>query len=210
MNDAARRESSRRLFVAIELSEAWKQALASLQRAMQAALLADQRTIGVRVRWVGPEGVHLTLKFLGEVPERRLGAIDAALRSAVPASLGIELAMGLVGSFGDRHAPRVIWAGIAEQGAPGRDSHLLQLVERIETWLQAAGFAREKRSFAPHLTLGRLPETLSPVSREAVAAVTCAVDPPEPALLAVEHVALIQSHLGPGGARYERLFAYPA
>jgi 2'-5' RNA ligase len=208
-----RREPSLRLFVAIELSEAWKQALAGLQNAMQEALSQRPETEAVRVRWVRPEGIHLTLKFLGQVEESRLAKIDWALRSAVPESPAIELVLGRAGSFSDRRSPRVIWAGIMEPqpSGPHRAQHtrLFRLADAVETWLSAAGFSRERRSFAPHLTLARLPEDLSPQLREAVAAVTNVLPIPQTPPLTVESVGLIRSHLGPGGARYERLSAYP-
>ena len=206
------RAETRRLFIAIELPEAWKQALQALQDRMQAALTTDPRTKGVRVRWVRPEGIHLTLKFLGEVPAGRLDAIERALASAVPQAPGFQLALFSVGSFSDRRAPRVIWAGIAET-PPGsqqaQHTELFRLVEQVETWLAAAGFPRERRSFAPHLTLARLPEDLSPPLREAVAAVTNAFNASDAPAFTVDRVSLMRSHLGPGGARYERLSAYP-
>jgi 2'-5' RNA ligase len=201
------REASRRLFVAIELPETWKQSLASLQRDMQNSLADDPKTNGVRVRWVPPEGIHLTLKFLGQVPAERVQSIDEALRRAVPDTPGIELMLGRVGSFSDRRAPRIIWAAIVQD--EGRGKELPRLVERLETWLQASGFAREKRGFTPHLTLARLPEGLAAPAREAVAAVTNAFHVAKMPPFRPEVVSLMQSHLGPVGARYECLRTYP-
>ena len=199
-------DSQLRLFVAIELPEAWKQALQALQNAMQAALEADPRTRGVRPRWVRPEGMHLTLKFLGEVAAERLGAIESALESAVPQSPDIELSLWHAGSFSDRRAPRVIWAGIQEGEPWGR---LLRLVEQIETWMAATGFPRERRGFAPHLTLARLPD-ISNEARLATAEVTTSISIDSAPPFIVDSVSLMQSHLGPGGARYERLASFPA
>ncbi|MPZ50384.1 MAG: RNA 2',3'-cyclic phosphodiesterase [Dehalococcoidia bacterium] len=196
-----------RLFVAIELPDAWKQALQALQSEMQAALSTDPRTAGTRIRWVRPDGIHLTLKFLGEAPSDRLAAVQDALSIAIAAPPALELALGRVSSFSSRRAPRVVWAGIAESGAAGR---LLRIVEQVETRLAAAGFPRERRGFTPHLTLARLPDDLSPASREAVAEVTAGFATPAPAPFTVDKVSLMQSHLGPGGARYERLASYPA
>jgi 2'-5' RNA ligase len=120
---------------------------------------------------------------------------------------GIELMLGRVGSFSDRRAPRIIWAGIVED--EGRGKELPRLVERLETWLQAAGFAREQRGFTPHLTLARLPEGLAAPAREAVAAVTNAFHVARMPAFRPEVLSLMQSHLGPGGARYECLRTYP-
>jgi RNA 2',3'-cyclic 3'-phosphodiesterase len=203
-----------RLFVAIELPDEWKSALGTLQQEMQAKIASEPDLARVRVRWVKPEGIHLTLKFLGETPVARLDSVVAALDSAVPEAPGIELSLSRVGAFSDRRAPRVIWAGIFEKegGARSKADHgrLLQLAERIETWLAAAGFPRERRSFAPHLTLARLPEDLDQSLRERVASVTNAFPTPTVPPLKVDSVSLIRSRLGAGGARYERLGSWPA
>lgn len=202
-----------RLFVAIELPDAWKSALGALQADMQAALAREADLTGVRVRWVRPEAIHLTLKFLGETPAGRLDSVHSALASAVPEAPGFELELWRVGSFSDRRAPRVIWAGILEKEPTGRHQsyhgRLLQLAERIETWLAAGGFPRERRSFAPHLTLARLPEDLDQASREKIATLTGEFAIPPTGPFKVESVSLIRSHLERGGARYERLAAWP-
>ena len=198
---------SLRLFVAIELSDGWRQALGVLQADMQSALARDPALARTRVRWVRPEGIHLTLKFLGNVAPDRLDAIECALGSAVPNSPGLELALATAGAFSDRRAPRVIWATFHIRP----DYRLLhQLFERIETWLAAAGFPRERRSFAPHLTLARLPEDIDVATRQRVAEVTTSVTVPQADPLTIDHVSLMRSHLGPGGAHYERLGRYPA
>jgi 2'-5' RNA ligase len=195
-----------RLFVAIEMPEAWKEAFKRVQKDVQTALDREPDLSGVRVRWVRPEGIHLTLKFLGEVPASRLERITWGLESAVPEPPGFELALGRIGSFSDRRAPSVIWAGIQDQ--PLNQSKLGKLVEQVETWMASAGFPHEKRAFAPHLTLARLPERLEPALRQRIAEVTAGFSP-EAQPFTVDTVSLMRSHLGPGGARYERLAAYP-
>src|SRR3954468_12620686 len=90
-------ESSMRLFVAIELPDAWRQALGTLQSDMQRALDADPSLARTRVRWVRPDGIHLTLKFLGEVPAACLDAICDALTSSVAEPPGIELSLARSG-----------------------------------------------------------------------------------------------------------------
>jgi 2'-5' RNA ligase len=192
-----------RLFVALEVPASWKAALAALQDEMRAAI-GERFGDSVRVRWVRPEGIHLTLKFLGETPVGRVEALKTALGQAVTESPGFELSLGAAGSFADRRAPRVILVTVFEatQG-------LLSLHERIETWLAAAGWAREKRGFRSHLTLGRLPESLEDAARREIAAITTALRVPEAPKWTPERVDLIRSHLGPGGARYESLAAFP-
>jgi 2'-5' RNA ligase len=194
-----------RLFVAIELPPSWQQGLAELQSRMQAALQADAQLRATKVRWVKPESIHLTLKFIGDVAPDRLDAINGQLAAAVPEPPNIELSFWGAGSFSDRRSPRVIWAGI---DSPQREQ-LYALAASIETWLAAAGVPRERRSFSPHLTLARLPQELPDTVRTRIAEVTTAVQAPEMPPFVVQTVSLMQSHLGPGGARYERLMVFP-
>ncbi len=194
-----------RLFVAIELPQTWLEGLAETQARMKAALAADATTAALRLRWVRPEGIHLTLKFIGEVEPERLEPIREQLGSAVPEVPEATLSLAGVGSFEDRRAPRVIWAGIQTEPA----QTLLRLAESIETWLAAAGVPRERRGFRPHLTLARLPDGLSDAQRERAAAITTAVTPAELSPFRIEGVSLMRSLLGPGGARYERLGYWP-
>jgi len=192
-----------RLFVAIELPDAWKDALGRLQDDMRRALARDPSLKDLRLRWVRPENAHLTLKFLGEVEPERLAAIERALAGAVPGPPGVELGLLRAGSFHDRRAPRVIWVSLRAGDA------LRQLAERVETWLAAAGFPRDRRSFAPHLTLARLPEQVPPRLRERAAEITTACPLSSVPPFRVEFVSLMRSHLGPEGSRYERLGAFP-
>jgi 2'-5' RNA ligase len=199
-------DPSYRLFIAIELPEAWQTALGDLQQRMQRALAADPLTAAVRLRWVRPEGIHLTLKFIGETAADRLPAIEAQLALAVPQMPHIALTLGRAGSFSDRRAPRVIWAGVYSEQADA----LLRLAESIQTWLAAAAIPRERRAFAAHLTLARLPDEMPDALRHRVAQLTTAVEQPSLPTFVPQHVSLIRSHLGPGGARYQRLAAFPA
>jgi 2'-5' RNA ligase len=192
-----------RLFVALELPDDWKTALGALQAEMREGL---QKRFGdsVRPRWVRPENMHLTLKFLGETPVSRLEALKAALSHAVAIAPDFSLQLAHVGSFANRRAPRVIVAGVQ-----GDSQELLALTERLETWLAASGWPRDKRSFYPHLTLARLPETLDDATRRAVAEATTVYRAPVAPPWAVRSVSLMRSHLGPNGARYERIASFP-
>jgi 2'-5' RNA ligase len=154
---------------------------------------------------VRPEGIHLTLKFIGNVEAERLEPIKTQLAAAVPGPPGVRLALGRAGSFADSRAPRVIWAGIQ----PDPPDRLTRIAEAVDTWLAAAGIPRERRAFSPHLTLARLPEDLPDATRRRIAEVTTAVAPPAVAPFDVDAVSLMQSFLGPGGARYERLGRWP-
>jgi 2'-5' RNA ligase len=198
------REERPRLFVAVELPPSWRDGFARLMDEMKDALAREARSKGVRVRWVRPEGIHLTLKFLGETPASRVHAVKRTLEQAVPEAPRLRLAAGRAGSFSDRRAPRVVWIGVE-----GETRELAALAERVDIALAAVGYPRERRGFAPHLTLARLPDGLSQAERDAVVAVTNAFTVPAFDPFVADQVSLMRSYLGPGGARYERMAAFP-
>lgn len=134
-----------RLFVAIELPRE--------VRGRLEALLEELRPMPLRVGWVRPEGVHLTLKFLGEVAPGRLDRVTEALHATETDLAPLRLAAGGVGTFPERGVPRVLWAGVT-----GEIGQLMTLQKAIDRTLERIGFAPESRAFHPHLTLGRVKE----------------------------------------------------
>jgi 2'-5' RNA ligase len=104
-----------------------------------------------KVKWVEPENVHLTLKFLGNVEEERLPEVYEACERAAKGAGPIDLEMRALGCFPDVKNPRIVWLGI-ERGA----DVVKQLQERVESELRAIGFPKEDRPFRAHLTLGRV------------------------------------------------------
>ena len=111
-------------------------------------------TSGLRVegeaRWVRPENIHLTLKFLGETPEDEIGEISSVLGKLAERHAPFELAPSGFGGFPRMDKAKVIWIG-----AKGDIERLLALAEDIETSLENLGFERESRGFSPHFTIGR-------------------------------------------------------
>jgi 2'-5' RNA ligase len=194
---------SLRLFVAIELPDEQKQALAGLQDSMRSAVTGHFRD--VRVRWTRPESMHLTLKFLGATTPDRLEFVHNALASAVPESPAFNLSLANAGSFADRRPPQVIVAGVS-----GQTKLLLELVERVETALAAVGWPREKRDFRAHITLGRLPQDISNETRRAIAETAARIKLDSGHTWPVDHISLMQSHLGREGTHYERIARFPA
>lgn len=182
-----------RCFVGLPLPQAWQQALDRV-----AGRLAN--TFASRISWTRPGNWHSTLKFLGEVDEARLPALRAALRGI--AWSGFPMGLGPAGGFGERSAPRTLWAGLA-MGA----NDCAALAQQIGAALGPLGFATEQRAFRPHVTLGRVKDAAkgddwSLAGRE----------------LAREHFAparaeefvLWRSILGPQGPKYAALEVYPA
>jgi 2'-5' RNA ligase len=132
-----------RLFVAADLPEDLRRRLASIQH--------ELRDIPLPVRWVRPEGIHLTFKFLGAVQEGRVAEIGRALEGAGRGVGPFRLQTDGIGTFPERGNPRVLWVGIA-----GDVAAALRLQAAIERALAAIGLPSEDRPFRPHLTLGRV------------------------------------------------------
>ena len=190
------REDERlRLFVAIDLPEDVRESLGHLQ--------ADLRRHDLPgLRWTRPDGVHLTLKFLGETPATAVTAIEAALARAVRGIPSFRLALGAAGTFGGRRGPNVLWVDVEGELQP-----LQQLQAAVEREMAAAGFAPEERGFSPHLTLARVPQPPRPGLAERVARALEAVAAPRGEFEARELV-LMRSRLQPGGAVYSRVAAF--
>jgi 2'-5' RNA ligase len=151
---------------------------------------------------VRAEGIHLTLKFLGEVDEWRQREIEAALAGSVePFDVGIRPAK--LGGFGGGRL-RVIWVGLE-----GDLDELGQLARVVERALAPVGF-EEDRPFTPHLTLARVPDRLQNEQRRELSEVVKALELPAMPTVRLSQVSLIRSVLGPGGARYRTISRYPA
>jgi 2'-5' RNA ligase len=131
-----------RSFLAADLEPALLESLSALQGEL-AACKAD-------VRWVRPEGMHVTLKFLGAVPVDLLGRIRAVVSSGICGVAPIVLRAHGIGAFPSWRRPRVVWVGLDDGG------RLAGLAQRIDELIEPLGFAREKRRFTPHVTLGRV------------------------------------------------------
>jgi len=191
------REDERlRLFVAIDLPEDVRESLGRLQSDLRRHDLPG-------LRWTRPEGVHLTLKFLGETPASSLAAIEGALARAVRGAQPFRLALGAPGTFGNRRGPRVLWVDVEGDVKP-----LQQLQAAVERELAAAGFAPEERGFSPHLTLARVPQPPPPGLAERISRALAAVAAPR-GEIEVTEVVLMRSRLQPGGAVHSRVAVFP-
>jgi 2'-5' RNA ligase len=184
-----------RLFVALELPEDVRQVLGDVQELLRNAGAA-------RLRWVRPEGIHLTLKFLGNVAEHRVATVENALAGAIE-PFELELQPSGVGGFGGRRL-RVVWIGL-----DGHMERLAAFATRIDEALGNVGFERERRPFAAHLTLARVPDEVSGDERARLDGLIKAFEAPLVPSMQFHEVSLMRSILGPGGARYERLASFP-
>jgi len=132
-----------RTFIAIEIPEEIKKEMVELQRRL--------RSSAVDASWPRPEGIHLTLKFLGEIPEAKVSEVQEALKSAASRSGAFRLEVEGVGTFPHPQNARVVWIGLS-----GDIDKLTALQTAIEDGMERIGMKREDRPFTPHLTLGRI------------------------------------------------------
>jgi 2'-5' RNA ligase len=132
-----------RVFIAVDIPDTQKELAAGVASAL-AASQAD-------VRWVKPEAMHLTLKFLGEIPRDDLALLQEALGKALAGFPDFAVKIKSMGQFPPKGAPRVIWLGISD-GA----TELTNLAALIDRTVVGLGFPGETRPWAAHLTLGRV------------------------------------------------------
>ncbi|HEY5649661.1 MAG TPA: RNA 2',3'-cyclic phosphodiesterase [Nitrospiria bacterium] len=195
-----------RLFIAFELPPEIIKAVAAVQSKL--------KKTEAHVTWVRPEGIHLTLKFLGEVPEPRIPEIEGALEAAAKGTGPISVTIGGVGAFPDGTRPRVIWVGVQshQQGSPGDDraegdklpgvNTFGELAGRIEKELGRLGFEENNRPFRPHLTLGRVRSSRG--RKALIESLKTALQDPL-GTCRFEKIELMRSELKPGGAVYSRI-----
>ena len=184
-----------RLFVACELPDDVRLALGAVQDGLR-------RATHVRLRWVRPEGIHITLKFLGGVEAARVGEIERALAAAIEPFEARVRPARLAGFGGS--GLRVVWVGLE-----GDIDRLAGLAERVDAALVPVGFPRERRPFAPHLTLARVPDEASPQDRRGLARLLEGHSLPELPSMILTGMYLIRSILGPDGSAYQRLVSFP-
>jgi 2'-5' RNA ligase len=187
-----------RAFIAIELPEAILVELGNIEARLKPQMPRDT------VRWVKADSVHLTLKFLGQVPSDQLDLIMSSLRSAVAAHACFTLEVAGAGCFPSIHRPRVVWVGVHEN-----DHRLHALQRAVENAIAPLGYPTEIRDFTPHLTLGRVARDVRQVDQKKIGDVVEAAGVGSLGKWEVRQVALIKSDLKPSGAEYTILTQAP-
>ena len=185
-----------RLFVACEIPDDVKETIGEVIEGLR-------QKSGSAVRWIKPEGVHVTLKFLGEVPTKKLPAIKLAIQEAVVGHSPFELEFSTIGTFGGREGMRIMWVGIA-----GDVLRLEALVRAVNAALAVVGFEPERRPFRPHLTLGRVRDEISTRQRAEIEVAVGKSGVPN-ASWRTAQVSLMRSRLTTQGASYEVLATFP-
>ena len=182
-----------RTFIAIELPDNIINAIGNMQKKI--------RRYGLKIRWVRPENVHITLKFLGDIDPEMIQSIESCLKKTCKENNPIQLLSKGIGIFPGLKRPRVLWAGI------GGDTDILKkLQQSLDDHLSTTGIPKEKRPFKGHLTVGRFKGHVD--SKKLISVIktfsTFETDP-----FYAEALTLYQSNLKPSGAVYSKLSIVP-
>ena len=182
-----------RSFIAIELPEEVREGLARLRSELE----RDEHRF---VKWVDPGGIHLTLKFLGNIPFKQVTEITKAIEEAAQGISPFHLEISGIGAFPNLKQVRVLWVGIS-----GEVDKLSMLQQNMDSALAALGFAKEERSFVPHLTLARIRQGASPSERSSFGDLVGSTIFEDKYHIKVNAISLMKSQLTPAGAIYTRL-----
>ena len=181
-----------RTFIAIELPESIKEKIEQAQ--------APLKKTGAFVSWVKPGNIHITLKFLGEVPEDKISVVFSAAEKAVEGTNRFVMSLKSMGAFPDFRRPRVVWIGTGSG-----EKELSYLAGRVEEEMEKIGFPKEGRKFSAHFTIGRVksPKNIEKLM-ELVKSSDFATDE-----IVVREVVVMKSQLHPAGAIYTPLKKIP-
>ena len=183
-------EEKIRAFIAFEPSAQIRRALGNIQNKLRGSDLGSQ------IRWVKPEGIHLTLKFLGDINLSQLEEVGSVMERVAGKQGRFKIACGGIGLFPEAGNPRVIWVGLT-RGV----SDLARLSHDLDLGLSQLGFEPEQRGFKAHLTLGRVKSRLE---RGRLASLVDGLKTP-PMEMEAGEVILFRSDLRAQGAIYTPL-----
>lgn len=186
-----------RSFIAIELSDIARADLARLQSRLKET--SPPKT----VRWTDPKNVHLTLHFLGDLPEDRLEDVNRTLRDAAAAHTPFSLNLSNLGCFPNTRRARIVWVGVT-----GDIDHLVALQSDLGDRLKkGVGFEPESRAYSPHLTIGRVKKGITQNGLRELGQILEQQIPRVGQLVAlpVDYIHFIRSDLKPDGPIYTSL-----
>lgn len=186
-----------RAFIAVEIPAGIQNAIAQSCASLKNAL---PKTL---VRWVAPQNVHLTLKFLGDVSSTNLKRLAESLQVEVASHVTFSMSVGGIGAFPSPRRARVIWIGL--EAPPD-----LEVLQRgVEAAAAQLGYAPEDRPFSPHLTIGRVGHNVSNTDLQRIRTELEAAKVGELGTFHVEAIHIFKSDLLPNGSVYTHLFALP-
>lgn len=194
-----------RTFLAVELSQELRTALATLQQEVKRTIEPEMKG-ATRMSWVHSGSLHLTIKFLGDMDEQMIDPLRAALEQALGSHSAVNVPLERLGAFPRLQSPRVLWIGPSENWERGTEAHRIADIHgAIEEACEGFSFLRETKPFSPHLTLARIRvgerQVGAALARSGVFDRPIAVG-----FLAVESVVLMKSELKPTGSVYTKLW----
>jgi len=159
------------------------------------------KQISPKIKWIKAKNLHITLKFLGEIPEKTLIQLQNKLSTVSEVTEPFEMSVQGAGFFPNKNKPRVVWLGLQNDN----NNSIFKLHEWIDKKIESLGFEREKRRFSPHLTLGRIkfPDNHSELAEY------INQNEFQSSVFKVNEVVLIKSVLRPTGAEYSQIKNYP-
>ncbi len=193
-----------RAFLAVELDEPLRSRLTQVQHELKQAL--DRDLDAVRLTWVQPSSLHLTVKFLGDTDESVIDPLRAAVGALGSQHLPIHIPLERLGVFPRPQQPRVLWIGPSLAWEASEDaSRLASLHRAVESCCETFGFPAEARPLSPHLTLARI-KAGERQAGQALARSGVLDRPQSVGTLTVASIVMMQSELRPSGPRYTKLW----
>jgi len=183
-----------RTFIAVEIPEFLREEFVQLQERLKKS--------DADVKWVEPENMHLTLKFLGDTEENKMEKISEILKRIAQETKQFEITFSDLGAFPNLNFPKVIWVGV-DKGK----KELAELATRIENGLLPLGFSKEKRTYSAHLTLGRI---RSPKNKDKLKKILEEkIEIKEKGKFYLQKIVFFSSKLTPTGPIYTKLAEFP-
>jgi len=194
-----------RAFLSVELSEPLRTNLANIHVELKQRL-GRELSKGVRISWVQPTSLHLTVKFLGDIDEQLVEPMQQAIENVLRGHLAVEIPLNRLGVFPRLQQPRILWIGPSEQWEKGQDAvRLASLHRAIDDCCSSLNLAPDTRPLSPHLTLARIKEGGRDFGQ--ILARSGLLDKPVAVgLMAVKFITLMKSELKPTGSVYTKLW----
>jgi 2'-5' RNA ligase len=194
-----------RAFLAVELSQALRAELATVQQELKRRIELEMKR-DTRISWVKPASIHLTIKFLGDMDEQVIVSLCVAVELAIGRRLATTVPLERLGVFPRPQSPRVLWVGPSETWEKGAEAkRVAEMHGAIEQACEGLGFLRETRPFSSHLTLARIKVGERQVGFT-LAKAGVLDRPLSLGSLAVESIVLMKSELKPTGSVYTKLW----
>jgi|SRR5687768_7174940 len=183
-----------RAFIAVELP-------LEIRQNVQQATSSLRRDIGSLIRWVALENMHLTLKFLGDIPSENVEVLTQLIHAQADSFNSFDIHLSGIGSFPNPRRPRVIYVGIQAPAA------LEAFQRQMESAIHRLGYNPEERAFAPHLTIGRVRQHVSADDQQKIRRALEEATIDSLGTARVNSVHLYKSDLKPNGPAYTKLFS---